>query len=64
MPVQAKRFGFGMPWESLYGYSQAIQAGDVVYVSGQVSHDRDGNFVGAMTSSSRSRPRWPIWTWC
>ncbi|MCX4429129.1 RidA family protein [Streptomyces mirabilis] len=36
-----------MPWESLYGYSQAIQVGDAVYVSGQVSHDRDGNFVGA-----------------
>ncbi|MBW8707236.1 2-iminobutanoate/2-iminopropanoate deaminase [Streptomyces sp. MBT84] len=47
MPVQAKRFGFGMPWESPYGYSQAIQVGDTVYVSGQVSHDRDGNFVGA-----------------
>ncbi|MEU3299653.1 Rid family hydrolase [Streptomyces sp. NPDC006678] len=47
MAVQAKRFGFGMPWESLYGYSQAIQVGDTVYVSGQVSHDRDGNFVGA-----------------
>ncbi|MEV6654047.1 Rid family hydrolase [Streptomyces sp. NPDC051219] len=47
MPVQAKRFGFGMPWESLYGYSQAIQVGDTVYVAGQVSHDRDGNFVGA-----------------
>ncbi|GAA3906117.1 RidA family protein [Streptomyces sp. NPDC003737] len=47
MPVQAKRFGFGMPWESPYGYSQAILVGDTVYVSGQVSHDRDGNFVGA-----------------
>ncbi|MHA5049902.1 Rid family hydrolase [Streptomyces sp. SD15] len=47
MPVQAKKFGFGMPWESLYGYSQAIQVGDTVYVAGQVSHDRDGNFVGA-----------------
>ncbi|GAA1834202.1 RidA family protein [Actinomadura chokoriensis] len=46
MTVQAKKFGFGMPWESLYGYSQAVQAGDTVYVSGQLSHDQDGNFVG------------------
>jgi enamine deaminase RidA (YjgF/YER057c/UK114 family) len=41
-----KAFGFGMPWESMYGYSQAAQVGDTVYVSGQLSHDRDGNFVG------------------
>ncbi|MFB9603675.1 RidA family protein [Streptomyces roseofulvus] len=41
-----KAFGFGVPWEALYGYSQAIQVGDTVYVSGQLSHDRHGNFVG------------------
>lgn len=47
MSSQVKAFNFGMPWESLYGYSQAIQVGDTVYVSGQLSHDRDGDFVGA-----------------
>ncbi|MFJ3505400.1 Rid family hydrolase [Streptomyces sp. NPDC090135] len=47
MSDQMKVFGFGMPWESLYGYSQATQVGETVYVSGQLSHDRDGNFVGA-----------------
>ena len=47
MTTQAKIFGFGMPWEALYGYSQAIQVGDTVRVSGQLSHDQDGNFVGA-----------------
>ncbi|MGW1544448.1 RidA family protein [Streptomyces sp. NPDC002309] len=36
-----------MPWESQYGYSQAVQAGDTLYVSGQVSHDSTGKFVGA-----------------
>ncbi|PIM69480.1 hypothetical protein CTU88_26120 [Streptomyces sp. JV178] len=46
MSSQAKAFGFGMPWEALYGYSQALQVGDTVYVSGQLSHDRDGTFVG------------------
>ncbi|MER6620788.1 MULTISPECIES: RidA family protein [unclassified Streptomyces] len=47
MTSQVKTFGFGMPWESSYGYSQAVQAGDTVYVSGQLSHDRHGDFVGA-----------------
>ncbi len=47
MSSQAKEFGFGMSWESLYGYSQAIQVGDTVYVSGQLSHDHHGDFVGA-----------------
>ncbi|MET8539866.1 Rid family hydrolase [Kitasatospora sp. NPDC004799] len=46
MSSQAKEFGFGMPWESMYGYSQAVQVGDTVYVSGQLSHDRLGNFIG------------------
>ncbi|MFE7558824.1 RidA family protein [Kitasatospora sp. NPDC057500] len=47
MSSQVKAFGFGMPWESLYGYSQAVQVGETVYVSGQLSHDRHGDFVGA-----------------
>ncbi|MEU3572144.1 Rid family hydrolase [Kitasatospora sp. NPDC036755] len=47
MSTQLKAFGFGMPWESLYGYSQATQVGDTVYVSGQLSHDQHGTFVGA-----------------
>ncbi|WP_030221567.1 RidA family protein [Streptomyces bikiniensis] len=47
MGSPAQAFGFGMPWESLYGYSQAIRAGDTVYISGQLSHDSHGDFVGA-----------------
>lgn len=37
---------FGMPWESIYGYAQAVKAGNVIYVSGQLSHDDKGNIVG------------------
>ncbi|EFL19293.1 RidA family protein [Streptomyces sp. C] len=48
---QARRgwdhFTFGVPWEESYGYSQGIRAGDEIYISGQVSHDAAGNFVGA-----------------
>jgi enamine deaminase RidA (YjgF/YER057c/UK114 family) len=48
--VKPKTFGFGMPWESLYGYSQALQAGETLYISGQLSHDLTGRFVGAGVS--------------
>ncbi|MFD8071080.1 RidA family protein [Streptomyces sp. NPDC059718] len=46
MTVRSREFNFGMPWESLYGYSQAVQAGDTLYISGQLSHDSAGTFVG------------------
>jgi 2-iminobutanoate/2-iminopropanoate deaminase len=35
-----------MPWEKEYGYAQAVKVGDTIYVSGQVSHDDNGNIVG------------------
>ena len=35
-----------MPWEEQYGYSQAVKVGDTIYISGQVSHDDDGNILG------------------
>lgn len=34
-----------MPWEKEYGYAQAVQVGDTIYVSVQVSHDDKGNIV-------------------
>jgi enamine deaminase RidA (YjgF/YER057c/UK114 family) len=47
MTVPTKEFSFGMPWEERYGYSQAMRVGETVYVSGQLSHDQEGAFVGA-----------------
>ena len=38
--------GFGMPWEEQYGYFQAVKVDDTIYVSGQLSHDEQGNVVG------------------
>jgi enamine deaminase RidA (YjgF/YER057c/UK114 family) len=35
----------GMPWEEHYGYAQAVKVGDTIYVSGQLSHDDEGNMV-------------------
>ena len=39
--------GFEMPWEDQYGYVQALKVDDTIYVSGQLSHDEQGNLVGA-----------------
>jgi enamine deaminase RidA (YjgF/YER057c/UK114 family) len=46
---------FGMPWESAYGYGQAVQVGNVVYISGQLSHDVDGKLVGAAPVDAKGR---------
>jgi enamine deaminase RidA (YjgF/YER057c/UK114 family) len=35
-----------MPWEKEYGYAQAVQVQDTIYIAGQVSHDDKGNIVG------------------
>ena len=36
---------WGVPWEDAYGYVQAIRVGDTIRVSGQLSHDEQGNLV-------------------
>jgi enamine deaminase RidA (YjgF/YER057c/UK114 family) len=47
--------GFGMPWEDSYGYAQAVKIGDTIYVSGQLSHDAEGNMVGAPPLDAQGR---------
>jgi enamine deaminase RidA (YjgF/YER057c/UK114 family) len=46
MDLSLRPYSFGVPWERSYGYTQAIQVGPTLYVSGQLSHDRDAQFVG------------------
>lgn len=36
---------FGLPWEDGYGYAQAVRSNDLIFVSGQLSHDEAGNFI-------------------
>nr|WP_183396241.1 Rid family hydrolase [Hansschlegelia beijingensis] len=36
----------GMPWEKLFGYYQAVQYRDTIYLSGQLGHDDEGRIVG------------------
>jgi 2-iminobutanoate/2-iminopropanoate deaminase len=38
--------GLGMPWVDRYGYAQAVQVGDTIFLSGQVGHDDAGTIVG------------------
>ena len=48
-------FGFGVPWEDLANYSQAVRAGNHLFVSGQLSHDAEGNFLeGDVASQART----------
>ena len=46
MQPALKSHSFGMPWEPSYGFAQAIQVGSTLYISGQLSHDMEANFVG------------------
>jgi enamine deaminase RidA (YjgF/YER057c/UK114 family) len=46
MTISKKTTSLGMPWEKQYGYAQAVQVRDTIYLSGQVSHDDKGNIVG------------------
>ena len=41
-----EHFGFGVPWEDAANYSQAVRAGNLLFISGQLSHDPEGNFLG------------------
>jgi enamine deaminase RidA (YjgF/YER057c/UK114 family) len=47
--------GFGMPWETVFGYAQAVMVGDTIYVSGQLSHDDEGNLVGPAPLDEKGR---------
>ncbi|MBZ7927711.1 RidA family protein [Ensifer adhaerens] len=47
---------FGVPWEDTYGFPQAIKVGDTIYVSGQASHDQEGNFVAPAALDENRKP--------
>lgn len=46
-PIEKKLANHGVPWEDAYGYVQAVQVGRTIYISGQLSHDETGKFIGA-----------------
>lgn len=46
-PIDKKLAYHGVPWEVAFGYAQALQTGRTIYLAGQLSHDAEGNLVGA-----------------
>jgi len=46
MTISKEAKSLGMSWEKEYGYSQAVKIDNTIYISGQVSHDDNGNVVG------------------
>ncbi len=46
MAIQKEARNLEVPWEQAYGYAQAVKVADTIYVSGQLSHDDEGNIVG------------------
>ena len=47
---------FGVPWEDVYGYAQAIKVGDTIYVSGQLSHDEKGTLIAPAALDESGKP--------
>jgi enamine deaminase RidA (YjgF/YER057c/UK114 family) len=47
---------FGVAWENAFGYAQAVQVKDTVYLSGQLSHDKQGNIVAPAELDSTGKP--------
>ncbi|RKO68789.1 RidA family protein [Sphingobacterium puteale] len=45
--------GFGMPWEEIYGYSQAIKKGNTVWISGQLGHNEKGELPEGMDAQMK-----------
>ncbi len=55
MALSKDTFSFNVPWELQYGYVQAVKAGDSIHVSGQFSHDDEGNIVAPAPLDSDGR---------
>ena len=55
MPIPKEAGTLAMPWEQSYGYAQAVRVGDTIWVSGQLSHDNEGNIVGPAPVDAQGR---------
>jgi 2-iminobutanoate/2-iminopropanoate deaminase len=55
LTISKETTSLGMPWEKEYGYAQAVKVGDTIYISGQVSHDDNGNIVGTGDMEAQMR---------
>jgi enamine deaminase RidA (YjgF/YER057c/UK114 family) len=53
--IQKETADFGMPWETEFGYTQAVKVGDTIYIAGQLGHDDKGNLVVPMPVPADSK---------
>ncbi|QGZ38033.1 enamine deaminase RidA (YjgF/YER057c/UK114 family) [Pseudoduganella flava] len=56
-PLQKQTANLGVAWENLYGYTQAVKVKDTIYISGQLSHDQQGNLVAPAPVDEHGKPR-------
>lgn len=47
---------FGVPWESAYGYVQAVRVNNSIFVSGQLSHTPEGQLVAPAALGADGKP--------
>ena len=53
-----KKIDPGWKWDDNFIFSQAIQVGNTIYLSGQVALDPDGNVVGKGDMKAQTRQAW------
>jgi enamine deaminase RidA (YjgF/YER057c/UK114 family) len=54
--IQKKVVNFGVAWEGVFGYVQGVQVKDTIYLSGQLSHDKDGALVAPAPLNHEGKP--------
>jgi enamine deaminase RidA (YjgF/YER057c/UK114 family) len=54
-PTNEEAAYFGVAWEDVYGYAQAVRSGNMLYISGQLSHDDEGNFIAPAQLDDKGR---------
>lgn len=55
MAIDQDIYNHGVPWEEGFSVTQARRAGGTIYVSGQFSHDMQGEFVGEGDFEAQAR---------
>jgi len=46
----------GVAWEGAFGYAQALQVKDTIYISGQLSHNGQGKLIAPAALNDQGRP--------